>query len=204
MTEGSVHGRFQPFHNEHLDYVLRAQKLCDYLWVGITKYDITSTDSNPLGRLRERPESNPLTFFERVAIIGQALVEGGLDRSEFGFVPFPSETPHRLPDFMPTSIRCYTTICEPWNLEKIEVLRAIGYEVSVLYERTEKGISGGTIRKDIAAGGNSWKSMVPLATIEAVERLNLRGRLLKLIQADPTSVSLPLGPDSIDPVQGSS
>ncbi len=63
MTAGSVHGRFQPFHNEHLEYVLAAQRLCDYLWVGITKYDITSTDSNLLGRHRERPESNPLTFF---------------------------------------------------------------------------------------------------------------------------------------------
>jgi nicotinamide mononucleotide adenylyltransferase len=193
MSEGSVHGRFQPFHNEHLDYVLRAQKLCDYLWVGITKYDITSTDSNPLGRLRERPQNNPLTFFERVAIIRQALVEAGVDRREFGFVPFPIETPHRLPDFMPTSIRCYTTICEPWNREKIEVLRAIGYDVSVLYERTEKVISGGAIRSDIAAGGNSWKLMVPPATIEAVERLNLRSRLLKLVQADTTSVPSVMG-----------
>jgi len=37
---GSIHGRFQPFHNEHLDYVLRALDRCDFLWIGITQYDI--------------------------------------------------------------------------------------------------------------------------------------------------------------------
>jgi nicotinamide mononucleotide adenylyltransferase len=184
VTLGSVHGRFQPFHNEHLEYVLAAQRLCDYLWVGITKYDITATDSNPLGRHRERPESNPLTFFERIGIISEALTESGIDRGKFGFVPFPIETPQRLPDFMPVSIPCYTTICEEWNKEKIDVLRALGYDVRVLYQRDNKGVSGARIRSDIAAGGNLWKESVPPATVRAVERLDLKNRLLKLLQAD--------------------
>lgn len=180
MTEGSVHGRFQPFHNEHLEYVLAASKLCDYLWIGITKYDITRTDSNPLGRHRERPESNPLTFFERINIVGDALSDAGVDRTRFGFVPFPIETPQRLPSFMPTTVPCYTTVCEEWNREKIEVLNGLGYDVRVLYERKVKIISGAKIRADIVAGGDSWKSMVPRATARAVEKLDLRSRLMKL------------------------
>ena len=157
MSTGSVHGRFQPFHNEHLEYVLSAKKLFDYLWIGITKYDITRTDSNPLGRHRERPESNPLTFFERINIVSDALMEEGIDRDQFGFVPFPIETPQRLPAFMPTTIPCYTTICEPWNQEKIDVLKGLGYNVKVLYEKNPKLISGAEIRKDIVAGGEWWK-----------------------------------------------
>lgn len=190
MTVGSVHGRFQPFHNEHLEYVLSAQKLCDYLWIGITKYDITSTDSNPLGRHRERPESNPLTFFERICIISEVLIELGIDRSKFGFIPFPIETPQRLPDFMAVSIPCYTTICEHWNEEKIEVLRSLGYEVRVLYRKDQKAVSGAAIRRDIAAGGNSWKDQVPHATVRAVEQLNLRIRLLRLLQPEGASGAL--------------
>jgi len=190
VTLGSVHGRFQPFHNEHLEYVLSAQRLCDYLWIGITKYDITSTDSNPLGRHRERPESNPLTFFERIGIISEALIESGIDRSKFSFVPFPIETPQRLPDFMPVSIPCYTTICEQWNEEKIEVLKALGYDVRVLYRRDRKSVSGAAIRRDIVAGGDSWRDNVPQATVRAVERLDLRNRLLRLLQPDGANGAL--------------
>lgn len=184
MTTGSVHGRFQPFHNEHLAYVRAAQELCDYLWIGITKYEITRTDSNPLGRPRERPESNPLTFFERISIISEALGDIGIDRNKFGFVPFPIETPLRLPDFMPTSVPCYTTICEQWNQEKIEVLKGHGYDVRVLYENASKSISGSEIRRDIIAGGDAWKTVVPQATVRAVDRLGLRSRLLRLTQPE--------------------
>ena len=184
MTAASAHGRFQPFHNEHLEYLLAAQRQCSYLWIGITKYDITPTDSNPLGRPRERPANNPLTFFERINIIDEALVEAGIDRKTFGFVPFPIETPHRLPDFMPISIPCLTTICEQWNQEKIGVLRGLGYNVQVLYEREKKGVSGSTIRRQILTGDDGWKAMVPGATVRAVERLGLCARLLKLSSPD--------------------
>jgi nicotinamide mononucleotide adenylyltransferase len=184
VTTGSVHGRFQPFHNDHLEYVLAALKLCEFLWIGITKYDITPTDSNPLGRPRERPESNPLTFFERVNVVSEALLDQGVERTRFGFVPFPIETPHRLPDFMPIEIPCYTTVCEDWNREKIEVLKGLGYDVRVLYEREFKAVSGGKIRADIVAGREDWKKLVPSATVRAVEKLGLRKRLIRLGQTD--------------------
>jgi nicotinamide mononucleotide adenylyltransferase len=186
VTEGSVHGRFQPLHNEHLEYLLAAKQRSDYLWIGITKYDITGFDSNPLGRPRERPENNPLTFFERITIISGALVDAGVDRRTFGFVPFPIETPNRLTSFMPLSIPCLTTVCETWNKEKIEVLKAVGYEVIVLYEKT-KGVSGSEIRKDIASGGVAWKESVPKATQEGVERFKLRERLIKLSGSEASS-----------------
>jgi nicotinamide mononucleotide adenylyltransferase len=185
LAEASVHGRFQPFHNEHLEYVLAAQELCDFLWIGITKYDVTATDSNPLGAIRERPENNPLTFFERVRIIREALIEAGVPAGSFGFVPFPIETPQRLPSFMPTTVPCFTTICEPWNREKIDVLRGLGYEVRVLLERTEKSVTGGAIRKDILEGGSMWGTMVPPATARAIEQLDLRSRLIKLKNFEP-------------------
>lgn len=184
VVEASAHGRFQPFHNEHLEYVLAAQRLCDFLWIGITKYDVTSTDLNPLGAFRERPGNNPLTFFERARIIRDSLIEAGVPASSFGFVPFPIETPQRLHGFMETSVPCYTTICEQWNRDKIDVLKAHGYEVRVLWERRTKKITGAAIRNDIIAGKTSWRSMVPPATARAIEELDLRNRLLKLSRLD--------------------
>lgn len=152
IVAGSVHGRFQPFHNDHLEYVREAKKRCEFLWIGITKYDITPIEASPLARARERPDHNPLTYFERITIIAEALVDVGVPRSSFGFVPFPIESPNRLPAFMPTAIPCFTTIREDWNKEKIRVLAACGYQVIVLWERPEKLITGGFIRDNIVSG----------------------------------------------------
>jgi nicotinamide mononucleotide adenylyltransferase len=180
VVAGSVHGRFQPFHNEHLEYALAAKDRCDFLWIGITKYDITPSEFTPLGRPRERPENNPLTYFERISIIAEALVDAGIAKGSFAFVPFPIETPQRLPEFMPTSVPCFTTVCEDWNKEKIHILRGYGYTVNVLWERTKKLVSGGEIRADIIKGGTAWRSMVPAATARALDTLNIHDRLIKL------------------------
>ena len=180
LATASVHGRFQPFHNEHLEYVLAAKDRCDFLWVGITKYDTTPSEFTPLGRPRERPENNPLTYFERISIISDSLIEAGLPPGSFGFVPFPIETPRRLSEFMPVSIPCLTTICEDWNKEKIKILRSYGYTVTVLWERDQKLVTGGAIREEIIQGGSGWKALVPPATVKAVGSLNLRKRLLNL------------------------
>ena len=100
FVAASVHGRFQPFHNEHLEYALAAKQGCAFLWIGITKFDVSPDDASPLARHRQRPENNPFTYFERVVMIAEALVEAGVGRDSFGFVPFPIETPRRLTEFI--------------------------------------------------------------------------------------------------------
>jgi len=176
MSEASAHGRFQPFHNEHLEYVLAAKQRCAFLWIGITKFDITPTDLNPLGRDRERPENNPLTYFERITIIREALLDAGVAAQEFGFVPFPIETPKRLPLFLPKSILCFTTICEPWNREKIDLLRELGYSVEVLWERSKK-VTGSAVRSHLLSGDSEWEGMVPAATAKALKKWKIGERL---------------------------
>src|SRR5580658_2857257 len=101
LSEASVHGRFQPFHNGHLQYVLAAKRLCNFLWIGITNFDIGPGAANPKARARQRPENNPLSYFERISIIKAVLQDEGIGAHEFGFVPFPIETPDRLSQFLP-------------------------------------------------------------------------------------------------------
>src|SRR6266702_2774642 len=107
LPEGSAHGRFQPFHLGHLEYVLAAKDRCAFLWIGITKFDITASALNPLCTHREQPENNPLTYYERLKMITAALLECGVGRERFGFVPFPIETPLSLPSFLPVTIPCF-------------------------------------------------------------------------------------------------
>ena len=174
--QASAHGRFQPFHNGHLEYVVAAKDRCAFLWIGITKFDITPSALNPLGAPREQPANNPLTYFERVQIITAALEEAGIDRTTFAFIPFPIETPLSLPAFLPTTIPCFTTICEEWNRRKIVVLRDAGYDVRILWER-EKTISGSAIRAAILANDPSWRTLVPPSVARELEALNIAARL---------------------------
>ena len=104
---GCVHGRFQLFHNDHLAYVQAAKQMVKFVWIGIAKFDIAASDANPLGRDRDRPENNPLTYFERITMISEALTEAGMRKDEFGFVPRPIETRLRLSEFMPPVDSCY-------------------------------------------------------------------------------------------------
>jgi len=179
LPEASAHGRFQPLHNGHMEYLLEAKRRCRFLWVGITAVDPIAAQ-RARGTAREQPWNNPLSYFERVVIIRGALIDAGLLPSEFACVPFPIEFPETLSNYVPTALPCLTTICEEWNRQKIRLLESLGYSVTVLYERSSKEISGHQIRESVQAGLNSWETKVPPATVEAVKLLNLRGRLLTL------------------------
>jgi len=177
---GSAHGRFQPLHNEHLEYLLEAKKRCHYLWIGITQFNIKNLSESPEDRHRELPFNNPFSYFERVEMITNALVNENIPLSDFGLFPFPIETPRLLHDFLPTSIPIFTTICEEWNRHKISMLTSMGYKVVVLWERLEKSIEGKNIRLSIAHGNNDWENTVPTTTKYLVEKYNIQARLQNL------------------------
>lgn len=179
----SAHGRFQPLHKDHLEYLLAAKEDCDFLWVGITQFNVRALSESPLARHRELRANNPLTYFERVELITEALLDEGIQRNEFGITPFPIESPDALPDFLPTTIPIFTTICDDWNRYKIRLLREKGYQVIVLWERTEQALTGMQVREKIREGDPQWRDYVPPATVRAVERYQLSERLKLSVRA---------------------
>ena len=66
MKLGCIHGRFQPFHNEHLDYALAALKEVDFLWIGITQFDVIEFKTGNSSPSRTEKIANPLTYIERI------------------------------------------------------------------------------------------------------------------------------------------
>jgi cytidyltransferase-like protein len=176
---GSVHGRFQPLHNGHLKYILAAKDQCDFLWIGITQYNICSMAESPQDPHRQEKRNNPLTYFERVEIIISAMLESGVRLNDFTILPFPIETPDVLPNFLPISIPIFTTIYDKWNLHKLSTLREIGYEVIVLWEEANKEIDGMKIRELIRRGDERWRQKVPLATAKAIDKYHIRERLIQ-------------------------
>lgn len=178
---GSVHGRFQLPHLGHQEYILRAMELCAFLWIGIARPDIRESLPCSVAEHRATAVSNPLTYYERITIIRDMLVDCGKKTDQFGFVPFPIDQPDRLPDFLPTSIPCLTTIYDDWNRHKIKELERTGYKVEVLWERNEKKYSGHVIRQSIIDGSIDWEQMVPQSTKRAVHNLEIKKRLLALL-----------------------
>lgn len=184
VTTGSVHGRFQPLHNGHMEYILAAQERCQFLYVGLTQPDIRALRSTVHGSHRALKYSNPLSYFERQELVTQSLEDSGVERSLFSVIPFPIETADRLTDFLPLNVTCFTTIYEDWNVQKVRLLEAVGYRVEVLWRRAHKAVQGSEIRDSIRVGKEDWKRDVPQATIDLVARLDLRSRLESLSAAD--------------------
>lgn len=180
IREACVHGRFQPFHNEHLSYVLAAKELCEFLWIGIARPDPptgTSIDQSH----RERLENNPLMYYERVRLVSAVLLHQGLTCSCFGVVPFPIDQPELLPNYVPTTVHCFTTVNDQWNHEKNQTLVALGYSVTVLWERP-KSIHGSALRAMIVDGDPDWRSLVPAPSAALLTQWGIETRLRQFFE----------------------
>jgi len=167
----SIHGRFQPFHNGHLQYFRWAKARYELVYVGITQIYGSNAGDFPGAPHRGEAESNPLTFFERSRLIEAALVGEGVDISSFRIIPFPIEDVYRLRLFLPLDVPCCTTIHSEWNEHKIVALREAGYEVEVLAsdEANVLRASGSDIRKMMRSGDDMWRRYVPTGAAALIE-----------------------------------
>lgn len=159
--KGCVHGRFQPPHLDHMHYILAALEQVEHLIIGIAQPNAPFLDDCPADPHRALQADNPLTYVERCLAIEKMLTGVGVSRDRYSFSPFPIDHPEELPSHVPTTVPCFTTIVNEWSKKKIEVLRAMGYDVRVLWDKSyATGISGSDIRKRIRYSDAEWKNTV--------------------------------------------
>ena len=89
IARGMIHGRFQPFHNGHLEYLRGAAVRCDEVFVGITNPDPERIKPEPADPLRHLPESNPYTYVERLLMVKAAARDAGIGAERLHVIPFP-------------------------------------------------------------------------------------------------------------------
>ena len=155
-----IHGRFQPFHNGHLEYLRGAAEHSDEIFVGITNPDPERIKPEPSDPLRHLPESNPYSYAERLLMVKAAAGDLGLDPVRVHVIPFPVNEPELWPAYVPAGVTQYVRLFSEWGGTKLERMREAGYEVVILDEDTEKEISGADVRAAIREGGD-WESLVP-------------------------------------------
>jgi cytidyltransferase-like protein len=164
---GVIHGRFQPLHLGHLEYLLAGKRVCETLVVGITNPDpevIAFEATNPD---RSRPDANPWTFYERYLMVEAALVENGVPRSQFRIVPFPHSHPQRLCHYAPPEALYLLTIYDEWGETKLARFEELGLTTHVLWRRSAKVTSGSEIRRRIAHD-EGWDALVPPAVAAVI------------------------------------
>jgi nicotinamide-nucleotide adenylyltransferase len=165
-----IHGRFQPFHNGHLEYMERAFERSDELYVGITNPDPTRIKPEESDPLRHLPESNPWTYAERMLMVKAAAADLGLDHADVHVIPFPVNEPELWPAYVPEGVTQYIRLFSEWGGTKIDRFREAGYEVVVLDEGKQKVLSGADVRAAIRQGGK-WESLVPPGVARVLKRL---------------------------------
>jgi nicotinamide-nucleotide adenylyltransferase len=162
-----IHGRFQPFHNGHLEYLRGAAERSDEIWIGITNPDperIKPEESDPL---RHLPESNPFSYAERLLMVKAAAAELRLDPTAVHVIPFPVNEPELWPAYVPAGVTQYLRLFSAWGGTKLDRLRGAGYEVVILDEGAEKQLSGADVRAALREGGD-WEGLVPPGVAEIV------------------------------------
>jgi nicotinamide-nucleotide adenylyltransferase len=155
-----IHGRFQPFHNGHLEYLRGAADRSDEVFIGITNPDPTRVRPEPADPERHLPESNPFSYWERQLMVKAAAGDLELDPARVHVIPFPVNEPELWPAYVPHGVTQYLRLFSEWGGTKLERMREAGYEVVVLDEGAEKEISGRDVREALRTG-EDWESLVP-------------------------------------------
>lgn len=169
-TRGMIHGRFQPFHLGHLEYLRGAAERSEEVFVGITNPDPARIRPEPSDPLRHLPESNPWTYAERLLMVKAAAGELRLELTRVHVVPFPVNEPELWPAYVPDRVTQYIRLFSEWGGTKIERMRAAGYEVVVLDEGAEKGVSGADVRAALREG-RDWEALVPPGVARVIRDL---------------------------------
>lgn len=179
---GVIHGRFQPLHHGHMEYLLAGKSRCEYLVVGIANPDTELTADNPVNPARSLPLSNPFTYYERFLMLRDALLDAGVKRDEFDIMPFPINHPHLLYYYVPMDALFFVTIYDDWGCDKVRVLQSLNLQVDVMWERkmSERITSGVEVRKLIASGDDKWERLIPQAVAKIIKERGLDIRIRQM------------------------
>jgi cytidyltransferase-like protein len=165
-----IHGRFQPFHNGHLEYLKGAAARCEEVFVGITNPDPQRIKPEASDPLRHLPESNPYSYVERMLMVKGAAGDAEIEPARLHVIPFPVNEPELWHAYVPDDVVQFIRLFSDWGGTKLDRLREAGFEVVVLDEGVGKQISGADVRQALREAGD-WKGLVPPGVAAVLEEL---------------------------------
>jgi nicotinamide-nucleotide adenylyltransferase len=160
-------GRFQPFHNVHLELVERL--------ISFTSPEIVIGIAT-----KKMSFDNPFTFIERQIMIQKALVTRDINMGLVRFVPLfiPRALDWEINDsFFPSNkIWCISSK----EKQRIENYRILGEKVLEI-ESNSKNVSATIIRKKIV-DGEPWEELVPETVAKYIHQIDGCNRIIELYE----------------------
>ncbi|MEZ5474440.1 MAG: adenylyltransferase/cytidyltransferase family protein [Steroidobacteraceae bacterium] len=165
----AVTGRFQPFHNDHLQLVQFALARASCVLIGVTSSDPTSRQAHPASAHRHLACANPFSYEERRQLIAAALAAAGTPASRYRIVAFPLDEPALWPAIVPLGTAQIVRVFSDWEREKVRRFETAGYPTIVLVGDMPTRVSATDIRRALDQGA-PWQHWVPPGTRELLVR----------------------------------
>ncbi len=173
---GIVLGRFQPFHNGHLEFVKLAKEKCDFLTVFVGEFfsyergtskrsfhDAFRSVAHGFGK--DTLDPNPFSYEERKEMIERSLLKAGLDAEEFEVRALS------LKNFLQTPGRVYIRDGYGGLSYKTFGATLLGRDMENIGRRN--GISGKELR-ELLRDGKPVSELIPEAAQNVISRRTVR------------------------------
>lgn len=179
---GMVHGRFQPFHHEHFEYVLHGISAAEKCFIGITQPNIKCVSECEILPHRGTSEGNPYTFEDRKRMIALSLERWGVCPTRYEIIPFEiDKSDTALPALKTSSegeITHFMRLFSDWEIHKKSLIEKAGMKVIVfetkLSDFMTKNVTGTLVRELITSKRN-WRDFVPFGTKQVISAIEKRG-----------------------------
>jgi nicotinamide mononucleotide adenylyltransferase len=163
-----VHGRFQPFHNEHLEYALEGLARSNgLLVVGITNPfpGVDPEQSFGAEAHRHTATANPYSFLERAQMVKRSLADEDVDLLSIHVIPFHLDLLEHYAS-LAGDVDFLVNVLEEWDEEKCRRFTAAGFSVTRFHR--PRSMSGTEVRERIEAD-DRIDHLVPRGTLGIVE-----------------------------------
>jgi nicotinamide-nucleotide adenylyltransferase len=159
-------GRFQPFHNQHLEVLSALSHKFDRIIIGVTNPDVTNLQEHSASQHRHTDAANPFSYESRVSIINHSIAGSSeLTSVEIEIIQFDLTSPESWQ--VPASTVFALRIFSPWEASKLALFSDLGFETLEL-PAPESKLSASDIRASLAANGNTWESLVAPDAISTI------------------------------------
>ncbi|GAA2280252.1 nicotinamide-nucleotide adenylyltransferase [Actinomadura luteofluorescens] len=165
-----IHGRFQPFHLGHLEYLNLSMERSRRVVVGITNPILGGLVREATSEHRHRADTNPFTYFDRAEMIAESAAEcPAYDGHLVRIVPFDVSDPSSWNDYLPRRAIYLVTLNEPWDHEKCARFAARGLRTETI-EGNPSRITATQVRRRMSLD-TDWRDLVPKGTAHVIEQL---------------------------------
>ena len=161
-------GRFQPFHNQHLEVLTTLSHKFDCIIIGVTNPDLNNLQEHSASQHRHTGDANPFSYESRVKIIKDSIANlPELRAAEIEIIAFDLTDPAswQVPTQTVFALRIFT----PWEASKLALFAELGFETLELAAPTVK-LSASDIRLYLGSDESDWHSLVAPGAISTIQQ----------------------------------